>query len=376
MLASALPALSLLLCCLPPAAHAQLAWQVEADPRRPGPAALPPPTAPSPTTPSPTPGLTASRLTWELEPPASTRPLSSPAPHTAAAPQAAPATVASSLHWKADDVPPPQLAATSGVPADQTASAQPPAEPQLSPEDMEALLLEPYLPPNLGGGVPSAYVANWGDFYVQGSVGTKDNFRDDIDAAFTAGFGLGDSNELIGVELSWNMASFKNFNGNGTFSVAVGRTLVSQPRLLVTLGGGIFDFYSYKNSESSESLPDPTPYGVLTVALPLREPNFVFNQVLQISVGVGGENFAALDSNFNSDDVAPFGAVGVELAPNLGISMGASGRGTNVNLSYTPFREVPIGINVVAADIFDQSPFGPAGVLTVSWGDNFRRGLF
>jgi hypothetical protein len=115
---------------------------------------------------------------------------------------------------------------------------------------------------------------------------------------------------------------------------------------------------------------------VITVSLPLREPNFVFNQVLQISVGVGGRDFAFLDNDFSGPTASVFGAIGVELAPNIGISAGVSGRGANLNLSYPPFRDLPIAINLLAADVFDQSPFGTVGVLSLSWGDNFRRGIF
>jgi hypothetical protein len=329
----------------------------------------------------------ASQLIWELEPePRQVGPRAAagyPLP-----PLLPPPRVSSGLRWEADDEPLPLLAgrqhlhwSASDV-AELPEQSEPPAlaaGPGLSPEDLEALLLEPYSPPNLGGGLPTAYVANWGDFYVLASAGfggDRDVSDGDFDAAFSTGVGFGDDQQLVAVELRWNIASFKNFNSNGSFDVAVGRTLVNQPRLQVLVAGGILDAYAYRNSSSSESIPDPTGFGVVTMALPLREPNFRFNQVLQISAGVGGRDFAGLDSNFRGPSTSAFGAIGVELAPNVGLSAGVSGRGSNVNLSYTPFRELPIAINLVAADVFDQSPFGTVAVLTVSWGDNFRRGLF
>lgn len=219
--------------------------------------------------------------------------------------------------------------------------------------------------------MPSAYVANWGDFYVQASAGVgggRDLSDGDFDAAFSAGLGFGNERRNLAVELRWNVASFKNFNSNGSFDVAMARTLIDQPRLQVSVAGGIFDVYAYRQAPSSETIPAATGFGVVSVALPLRKPNFRFNQVLQISLGVGGRDFAALDENFEGSDVSLFGAIGVEVTPNVGLSAGVSGRGANLNLSYTPFREVPIAINLLAADVFNQSPFGTVGVFTVSWG--------
>jgi hypothetical protein len=70
-----------------------------------------------------------------------------------------------------------------------------------------------------------------------------------------------------------------------------------------------------------------------------------------------------------------FGAVGVEVLENLGFSVGTSGRSTNVNLSWVPFRSLPIFVNLMAADVFDATPWGTIGVLTVGWGDNLQNGF-
>lgn len=334
-------AIALLLCGAPLTARAQLAWETE-------------------------PTLAPTRNPFLAEPALSGGP-------AAQAPE--PEPVSEGLVWMADNEPAPLTVTDPASGSPEPVGAQP----ALSADDLAALLLEPYSPPNLGGGLPSAYVANWGDFYFQASAGIgggRDLSDGDFDAAFNAGIGFGDQRELVAVELRWNIASFKNFNSNGSFDVAVGRTLIDQPRLQVSVTGGIFDVYAYRRAPSSETLPAATGFGVVTVALPLRKPNFRFNQVLQISLGVGGRDFAALDENFEASDVSPFGAIGVELTPNVGLSAGVSGRGANLNLSYTPFREVPIAINLLAADVFNQSPFGTVGVFTVSWGDNFRRGLF
>jgi hypothetical protein len=52
-----------------------------------------------------------------------------------------------------------------------------------------------------------------------------------------------------------------------------------------------------------------------------------------------------------------------------------SSRSANVNLSWVPFRTVPIYVNLIAADVFANTPWGTIGVLSVGWGDNLQNGF-
>ena len=113
------------------------------------------------------------------------------------------------------------------------------------------------------------------------------------------------------------------------------------------------------------------------MATPLRPGNYNFPQVLQFSLGAGGYQLAYLNPDtFESDSVGYFAALGLQVARNVGLSLGWSNRGTNVNLSYTLFRDVPIYLNVTGADIFNNSPTGAVAVFSISWGDDFRTALF
>ena len=314
---------------------------------------------------------TQNGLRWELE----TTPLSSsPSDDGSEAPQA------SSLVWELDFEP---LTATSD-PNTAPAGPETTGNPVNNGKDTEKTspgspplvgipLLEPFPAPNLNGGLPSGYVANWGDYFVSASAGTPGKQRDGAwDGSLNLGFGLGDAYRWLAVEVDWNIGSTRNFNANGSFSVLASRMLVNEPRLQVVLGGGLEGLFAYGN----ESKQPSAGFGVLTLATPLRTPNPYFNQVLQISAGYGGRDFAPLDENFNGPEESFFAALGLEITSNVGLSLGWSGRGANVNLSYTPSRDLPFTVNLLAADVFNVSPFGTVGVLTVSWGDTFRTGLF
>lgn len=232
----------------------------------------------------------------------------------------------------------------------------------------------PYLlRPSLGGGLPTGFVGGWGDYFISGSAGTPGNLRTGSpDGSINMGFGLGDPERLLGLELYWGIGSTKNLNANGSFGATLGRVLVNRSDLQVAVAGGVIDAYPY----GSEPNPQPlNGFGALTMAVPLRPADPTFRQTLQFTMGAGGSSFAPIDSYFQTTESGVFGALGVELSANTGFSVGISGRSTNVNLSWVPFRSLPIFVNLAAADVFDATPWGTIGVLTVGWGDNLQNGF-
>lgn len=247
------------------------------------------------------------------------------------------------------------------------------------PADAQAVAPErlpfPYLlSPSLGGGLPTGYVGGWGDYYIAGSAATPGKTRDGVvDGSLNMGFSLGDPERLIGLDLNWGIGSIKNFNSNGSVAVAAGRILVNRADLQVAVAGGLLDAYVYGDEAGQ---PQVNGYGAVTVAVPLRPGDPRFPQRLQFSVGAGGNSFSAIDGNFQSTETGFFAAAGIEVLPNLGVSLGQSSRSTNVNLSWIPLRRLPVFVNLVAADLFDVTPFGTVGVLSVGWGDSLRRGFF
>ena len=247
------------------------------------------------------------------------------------------------------------------------------------PADAQAVAAErlplPYLlSPSLGGGLPTGYVGGWGDYYIAGSAATPGNTREGVvDGSLNLGFSLGDPERLLGLDLNWGIGSIQNFNANGSVAVAAGRILVNRPDLQVAVAGGLLDVYAYGDEAGQ---PQVNGYGAVTVAVPLRPGDPRFPQRLQLSLGGGGNSFAAINANFQSTETGFFAAAGVDLLPNLGVSIGQSSRSTNLNLSWIPLRRLPVFVNVVAADLFDATPFGTVGVLSVGWGDSLRRGFF
>ena len=247
------------------------------------------------------------------------------------------------------------------------------AEPVDSERLRRELLIPPvrigaeYSAPSLQPGVPSAFIANWGDYFIGVSGATEGRQRDNVDGSVNMGVGLGDAYKAVALELDLNIASINNFGANGTFDAKLARVLVNRSNFRLAASVGVVNIAEWGDDPKA----DTNPYGVATVAWPLQPNNPKFKQTLQISVGGGGETFA-----FEEENVGMFGSIGLELLPNLGISGGWSGRGANAGISLVPFKRTPLTINLVAADIFDLTSNGPVGVLSISWGSNFRTAQF
>lgn len=229
------------------------------------------------------------------------------------------------------------------------------------------LLASPYI----GGGLPTAYTANAGDWWGALSAGTPGNLRGGVvDGSASVGVGLGNAFDTVAMGFTWNVGSINYLNANGGFDAAISRALYTSPAFELMLGGGAMNLFEYGNEAGSYF---PNLYGVVTASTVLRKQG-EFKQLLSLSGGVGGNNFAYLSSDFTGPTTGYFAAVGLELTPQLGGSVGFSGRGSNISLSYVPFpRYLPMSVNVLAADVFNSSPYGTVGILTIGFGGNLVR---
>ena len=248
-----------------------------------------------------------------------------------------------------------------------------PTDPQPeAPAASQPLL--PYKSPNLNPTqIPSAYVAEWGDYFLSGYVYGYDdgNSSINIDGGVSVGVGFGNARKLVAVEVDFNLESLANTNNGGTLDVRLGRQLIRTHNFALQLGGGWLGVASYGTWPNEGG----SPYGVLTAAWALRQNDPEFRQTLQVNLGGGDGRFQRLDAV----DLVSSGliaSVGVELAPNLGISAGWAGRGLNTSLSYVPLRGVPLYLSLSGANITNVDGTGRAVAFGITWGGSFRTATF
>ncbi|WP_353930857.1 hypothetical protein WJM97_21740 [Okeanomitos corallinicola TIOX110] len=217
--------------------------------------------------------------------------------------------------------------------------------------------------PGLSFGTPSAFGAAWGDLFIGASAATAGKARDgNPDGSMSAGFGIGNSYELVGIELAFNNGSIKNFGYNGTFDLKAHRVVYVKPNHQIAVAGGWNTFAQYGN----EGIRPSGAYGVITSYSFLQPENPVNPMAMSFSLGAGGGDFRQGDAS-----TGIFGGVGVQVHPQIGMGVGWSGVGLNAGVSVVPIPTIPFTITAQGADLTDNSPGGTVFVLTVGYGFNF-----
>ena len=215
--------------------------------------------------------------------------------------------------------------------------------------------------PGLTFATPSAFGASFGDAFIGASGSTAGRARPDVDGSLSAGFGLGSSNTL-GLEVSYNMGSFKNLGTNGSFDLKAHRVIYAEGTNQIGIAAGWNTFAQYGN----EGVVPSTIYGAVSSYSQLQ-PNDSYNKMpLSMTLGAGGGSFRQ-----GNDSLGIFAGAGVQIHPQLGVGLGWSGVGLNAGLSYVPIPSIPLTIGLTGGDLGNNSPGGSVLVLNVGYGFNF-----
>lgn len=224
---------------------------------------------------------------------------------------------------------------------------------------------KPTYSPGLGFAGQSAFGANMGDAFIGASgatAGNRGNKLTDIDASTSIGFGLGNSQKQVGLELAFNNGSIKNFGSNGTFDLKAHRIISAKGNSQIAVAGGWKTFAQYGN----EPIKPSSVYAVVT-NYSLLKPNDPVNKMpVSVSLGAGGGDFRQ-----GNTSTGVFGGVGVQVHPQVGVGLGWSGVGFNVGASFVPVPTLPLTITAQVADITDNSVGGTVFALSASYGFNF-----
>jgi hypothetical protein len=225
---------------------------------------------------------------------------------------------------------------------------------------------KPTYPPGLSFAGPSAFGANMGDVFVGASAataGNRGNSINDIDASTSVGFGLGNSQKLVGLELSFNNGSVKNFGSNGTFDLKAHRIVHAKGSNLIAVAAGWKAFAQYQTKESSEQIRPSSVYGVVT-SYSLLKPNDPVNKMpVSLSLGVGGGDFRQGNAS-----TGVFAGAGVQVHPQVGVGLGWSGVGLNLGASFVPIPTLPLTITLQGADLTNNSVGGTTFALSIGYG--------
>jgi S-layer homology domain len=246
-----------------------------------------------------------------------------------------------------------------------------------------------------GLGTPSAFGANWGDFFL--GAGYQNQTRPAIypptnfapnsakgpeSYAYSVGFGLGDARNLIGLETVATTYNRFNANLSGASSFENGGVSFKAHKLLgdnFAIAGGYENAITFGNNALVPGFaPDGgvnggrTGYGVASLILnPDASQGFFSNTTL--SVGAGGGRFRSVgDIRAGRNTVNVFGSIGTKLSPNFSLVADWNGQDLGVGLPIT----IPFGggssfqITPALADLTNSETGGSR--FTVSAGLGFK----
>jgi hypothetical protein len=224
------------------------------------------------------------------------------------------------------------------------------------------VLPKPTYPPGLSFAAPSAFGANMGDAFVGASSAFFGNRDTGLDGSTSVGFGLGNSQKLVGLEFAWNNGSIKDLGSNGTFDLKAHRIVYAKGTNQVGVAAGWKTFAQYGN----ESIRPSSAYGVLTTYSLLKPNDSVNKMPISFSLGAGGGDFRQGNAS-----TGVFAGAGVQVHPQVGVGLGWSGVGFNVGASLVPIPTLPLTITATGSDLTNNSQGGTVFALSVGYGFNF-----
>lgn len=217
--------------------------------------------------------------------------------------------------------------------------------------------------PNISVITPSGYGADWGSIGVGIGFQSRSRFTNTSDAVFGIGFGLGDSQNLVGIQVGVVSVDVSDPFRDGSVSVKVHRRLPEDFSIAAGVQGGA----TFGVTDGGSSV-----YGVVTKRFPLnqdiREP---FSEIYT-SIGVGGGQFRTeSDINTGVESVGVFGSVAVRVLEPMSFITEWTGQDLTLGVSFVPFRDVPFVIVPAITDVTGSAGDGTRFILGVGYSFSF-----
>jgi hypothetical protein len=259
----------------------------------------------------------------------------------------------------------PTVTNPSATPSTPKKQPVPVAEKDLVPRIPYALR-QPKYNPSLSAGIPSGTGMGTGDSFIGLFGSTAGKARDSIDGSIAMGTGIGDPYRFIALEGVFNITSIRRFASNGTFDLKLHRNLYQGANgEQVSAAVGWSGFAAYGSDAGGQP---STLYGAVTWNQALDPKNSDNPMLISITGGMGGGSYR---NDTNGTGPGVFGGLGLQVAPNLGVSTGWSGQGLNFGVSYLPVKTMPLYLTAIYSDVANAGRSGSQLILGVTYGFNY-----
>ena len=240
-----------------------------------------------------------------------------------------------------------------------------PSEPDETPLDLRQELLTPkkIYSPSITILTPSAYGKSWRQASVGFGFQHRTRFSNSADGALGFGFGLGDAQKYVGLDVGLTLTDLDNLD-RGIMSFKLHRQLPDAFAVAV----GVNDAISWGDGD----VDGPSPYGVITKTFVLKENTKELLSRVYVSAGAGTGRYRTEKNVFTDDDTpGVFGSVALRVADPVNVIAEWSGQDLSLALSLRPFRQVPLIITPAITDITGTAGDGVRFILGVGYAISF-----
>lgn len=210
---------------------------------------------------------------------------------------------------------------------------------------------------------PSGYGASWGSAGIGIGLQQRARFVDEADGVFGFGFGLGDPNKYVGLQIGVTLVDLDNIFRDGKLNLKLHHRFGNDLSAAV----GIQGFTTFGDTDGGSS-----GYGSITKKFSLK-PNIrqPFSE-LYTTVGIGGGQFRS-ESDINNDveSLGVFGSVAVRVIEPMSAIAEWSGQDLTIGVSIVPFRKLPLVIIPAITDITGTAGDGARFVFGAGYSFSF-----
>lgn len=219
--------------------------------------------------------------------------------------------------------------------------------------------------PGTNTGTPLAFGPGMGDFFIGGGYqastrgykGSNGVFSDNggDDGSISAGFGLGDATDGIGLTtVITSLSTFRSGFGNRTaFSFQAFRNL--NPSTAVAVGVENAFIAGGQKTDGADSW-----YGVISHVYQQPSADMAWLKAVTVSAGVGNGRFrTTADVRKDNKTVNAFASVALLVHDQVSFIGDYTGQDVNVGMSIVPFKSFPVSITPALVDLTGTASKSP-----------------
>lgn len=190
---------------------------------------------------------------------------------------------------------------------------------------------------------PSGYGASWKSAGIGFGFQERVRFQDDADGVIGLGFGLGNSQKNVGVQIGISLVDVSAPFRDGAINLKVHRRLPKDASVAL----GVQGITTWGNTDGGSSV-----FGVVTKRFKLREDRSKSFSEIYTTVGIGGGQFRSeSDINNGNETVGIFSSVAVKVLDPVGFVVEWTGQDLTIGTPLVLFRKLPLVIVPAITDI-------------------------